>query len=105
MFRALLLIILPVDEAAACRDEQDHRTDQPTAILLRKIAGAVATQILVDLANEGVADIRGLRQRRASVRSIGIHLPALPSPLRFPTQALDGATPASIHRGWGRGRR
>ncbi len=62
LFRLLLLVILPVDEAARRGQEQDQRRNHHPRIFLGEIGDLVAAQILVDLTQEGVANVRGLRQ-------------------------------------------
>jgi hypothetical protein len=81
-FVPLRAILLPPDKAAARGEEQHHRCDNPGAIPLEEAAHLIAPEVLVDLANESVSDVRGLRQRRSSVGSVGVLTPvaSLPHP-------------------------
>jgi hypothetical protein len=63
----LCLALLPPDEAAADDQKKHHCGRDPAAIALEKILNQIATQVLVDFADEGVADLRGLRQEGSSV--------------------------------------
>ena len=81
-------------------EEQYNSRDQPAAIILEEVAQLVATQILIHFANEGVTNIRGLRQR-ASVRSIGDPFAAAPLPHPGLTEA--GGASSSGYCGKGKG--
>jgi len=69
-FRFLNLVLAPPDQTAGSSKEQDDSSNEELAVLLEEIGRLVAAQIFIHLTNEGLSDVRGLRQR-ASVRSIG----------------------------------
>ena len=76
-----LTVRLPPDESTARDQEQDDRGNDPTAVGLEEIAQLIATQILVDLAHESLADVRGLRQTCLNPLDRGSHAGAsLPHP-------------------------
>src|SRR5205807_1541373 len=77
----LNLVLVPPDQSAASGEEQHHAGNQPIAVLFKKIVQLVAPEVLIDLANKRLTNIRGLRQS-ASVARSGIQLPQLPFPTR-----------------------
>ena len=71
---ALLLPVLPINPPAAGRQKQEHGNAQPAAVLLAEITHTVAPEVLIDLSQECIGDIRGLRQRRPQSGRSGFHI-------------------------------
>jgi len=60
-FGALLAMPLVPDDSAARGEKQDQAGDQIASVLPEEVAKLVAAEILVDLLDERVCNVRGLR--------------------------------------------